>query len=144
MNQEMSLSVLFGKVQQGDRQSLATLTTRVRDKVYVYLYRLTLDHHTVVDHEKLAQLEDRNQDTTIIPAQRREMIEAITQSPNALKLTYRNVLTLRCYDQLAYAGTPARPAVPRCRHACPFFKPNRLSGAHCPVAASKGIRCRRR
>jgi RNA polymerase sigma-70 factor (ECF subfamily) len=62
-----------------------------------------LDHNTVVDHEKLTQMVDRSQDTVIIKAQRREMIKAITQSLNTLKLSYRSVLTLRCFEQRSYA-----------------------------------------
>jgi len=31
------------------------------------------------------------------------MIEAVTQSLNTLKLTYRSVLILRCFDQRSYA-----------------------------------------
>lgn len=158
MIQETDLSVLLGKAQGGDRDSLDTLARQVRDKVQVYLYRMTLDYHltedlthdtvltlvkslkqlepgthatlwawvyrtalgklqhhqrvqgqkrvdrnTVVDHEKLTQLVDRNHDSVIIKAQRREMMATISQALNNLKLTYRNVLTLRCYDQLSYA-----------------------------------------
>jgi len=152
------LSILFEKAQQGDRESLDALTTRVRGKVSVYLYRMTLDYHlaqdltqdtvlqlmkslgrldsgtnaslwawvyrtalgqlqhhqrmqgqrrvdynTVVDHEQLAQLVDRHQDAPVIQAQRREMMEAVTQALHTLKLTYRSVLCLRCFDQLSYA-----------------------------------------
>jgi len=158
MKQTVQLSSLVSKAQQGDRQSRELLAEQVRQKVSVYLYRMTLDYHlaqdltqetvlqmieslhqlkvgntariwawiyrtalgklqhhhrlqgqnrldhnTVVDHEELKHLVDRNQDTVIIKAQRREMAEAVTQSLNTLKLTYRSVLILRCFEQLSYA-----------------------------------------
>jgi len=159
---DKDLSVLLAKAQQGDRESLDSLTARARDKVNVYLYRMTLDYHlaqdltqdtvlmlmkslkqlepgsnaslwawvyrsalgqlqhhqrmqgqrrvdrnTVVDHDKLTQLVDRSQDSAIIKAQRREMMEVVTQALNTLKLTYRSVLCLRCFDQLSYAEIAA-------------------------------------
>jgi len=162
MRQTIQLSALVSKAQQGDKESRELLAAHVRQKVSVYLYRMTLDYHlaqdltqetvlqmieslhllkvgdtariwawiyrtalgklqhhhrlqgqnrvdhnTVVDHEELKHLVDRNQDTVIIKAQRREMAEAVTQSINALKLTYRSVLTLRCFEQLSYAEIAA-------------------------------------
>ena len=162
MKQTIQLSTLVGKAQKGDSESRELLCEHVRQKVSLYLYRMTLDYHltqdltqetvlqmikhlhnlkvgdnatlwgwiyrtalgklqhhnrlqghrrvdhnTVVNHEELRQLVDRSQDTAIIKAQRREMMEAITQSLNTLKLSYRSVLTLRCFDQLSYAEIAA-------------------------------------
>lgn len=49
MASDKDLSILLGKAQQGNRASLDDLTARVRDKVNVYLYRMTLDYHLAQD-----------------------------------------------------------------------------------------------
>ena len=49
MAQKIRLMLLVRKAQQGDRESLDALATCVRDKVNVYLYRMTLDYHLAQD-----------------------------------------------------------------------------------------------
>ncbi len=44
-----NISELVSRAQKGDRQSLGVLSTHVRRRVFVYLYRMTLDYHLAED-----------------------------------------------------------------------------------------------
>ena len=46
---------------------------------------------------------DTHQDDGLSQAMRKELSEAVIESVAQLKLTYRSVLTLRCYEQMPYA-----------------------------------------
>ena len=43
------ISELLSRAQKGDRESLGVLCARVRRRVFVYLYRITLDYHLTED-----------------------------------------------------------------------------------------------
>lgn len=43
------ISELVSRAQKGDRESLGTLSAHVRHRVFVYLYRMTLDYHLAED-----------------------------------------------------------------------------------------------
>ncbi|UCF17748.1 MAG: hypothetical protein JSW59_09845, partial [Phycisphaerales bacterium] len=49
MTRAHDISELVSRAQKGDRESLGVLSARVRRRVFVYLYRMTLDYHLAED-----------------------------------------------------------------------------------------------
>ena len=49
MAKTQNISELVSRAQKGDRKSLGILTAHVRRRVFVYLYRMTLDYHLAED-----------------------------------------------------------------------------------------------
>ena len=49
MTQTHDISELVSRAQKGNRESLGVLSAHVRQRVFVYLYRLTLDYHLAQD-----------------------------------------------------------------------------------------------
>jgi RNA polymerase sigma-70 factor (ECF subfamily) len=49
MKNNQDFSNLVSRAQKGDRESLGVLSTQVRRRVFVYLYRMTLDYHLAQD-----------------------------------------------------------------------------------------------
>ena len=49
MTRTHNISELVSRAQKGDRKSLGILTAHVRRRVFVYLYRMTLDYHLAED-----------------------------------------------------------------------------------------------
>ncbi|MHC4566732.1 MAG: RNA polymerase sigma factor [Planctomycetota bacterium] len=158
MTRTHDISELVSRAQRGDRESLGLLSARVRRRVFIYLYRMTLDYHlaedlvqetvlymieslprlkttsslslwawiyrsawgifrhyirpqghqrivqkTVVDHEALLKLTDEAKETALERAERSELVEAICKSLGMLRTKHRNVLVLRCFEQLSHA-----------------------------------------
>ncbi len=158
MTRTHDISELVSRAQKGDRQSLGVLSTHVRRRVFVYLYRITLDYHlaedlvqetilymieslqrlkttsssslwawiyrsawgifrhyirpqghqrvvqqTVVNHEALLQLTDYTEENPLEQAERSELFETICKSLATLQAKHRNVLVLRCFEQLSHA-----------------------------------------
>ena len=158
MNKSINLAKLVSQAQKGQKESLELLGVHVRQRVMVYLYRMTLDYHLTqdltqetmltvlrklqhlktdshsslwawiyrtafgkvqhhsqkmaklnhnrhmfVDHDTLDKLPSHRMRDGLDHAQRKELIEAMGQSIGALKITYRNVLVLRCFEQLSFA-----------------------------------------
>lgn len=155
MAKELTIAIIQ-QAQAGNKQSLSAVSEQVRQKVYTYIYRLTLDYHltedltqeTVLDMIKaldqlelshvngfwawifrtalgkvqhhfrpqgarrLAQkttsdavaLETRiaKHDNAMNAVIRKEIRNAVIDAMKAIKLKYRNVLVLRCYDNLPY------------------------------------------
>lgn len=144
------------QAQAGKGQSLSAVSEQVRQKVYTYIYRLTLDSHVTEDLtqdtvmemiKSLAQLEihhvngfwawvfrtalgkvqhhfriqgtrrlarkttsddavlesceaeDSNAENILI---RKEIKNAVMGAMKAIKFKYRNILVLRCFDNLPY------------------------------------------
>jgi RNA polymerase sigma-70 factor (ECF subfamily) len=158
MNKSINLAKLVSQAQKGQKESLELLGTHVRQRVMVYLYRMTLDYHLAqdltqetmltvirklqhlktdshsslwawiyrtafgkvqhhsqkqakrnsnrhmfIDHDTLDKLPAHRIRDGLDHAQRKELIEAMGQSIEALKITYRHVLVLRCFEQLSFA-----------------------------------------
>ncbi|MHC4203662.1 MAG: RNA polymerase sigma factor [Planctomycetota bacterium] len=158
MNKSINLAKIVSRAQKGHKESLELLGVHVRQRVMVYLYRMTLDHHlaqdltqetmltiirklqhlrtdshsslwawiyrtaygkvqhysqkqakhnrkrqTFIDHDTLDKLPSHRTRDGLDHAQRKELIEAMGQSIGALKITYRHVLVLRCFEQLSFA-----------------------------------------
>ena len=49
MKRTHDVSELVGRAQKGNRESLGVLSAHVRQRVFVYLYRMTLDYHLAQD-----------------------------------------------------------------------------------------------
>ncbi len=56
-----------------------------------------------LDKERLAEYASQDHNDGLNSVMRRELSETICQAMARLKLTYRNVLILRCFEQLSYA-----------------------------------------
>ncbi len=155
-NEKVDLSLLE-KAQRGHQESLSALAEQVREDMYAYLLRMTLDAHLAEDLcqetivqmlQSLPKLEFTNvkgfwawmyktalskvyrqsrgqkqarQHQQILTEtgglrsfrlqthdgaktlMRKELSGAIYEAMSALKLTHRNILTLRCLQNLSYA-----------------------------------------
>ncbi len=99
-------------------KSLQHLKTDSHSSLWAWIYRTALgkgQHYfhkqgrrqnrrpTTVDHEILDQLEAHSMPDGLDHAQRGELIEAMSDSLETLKTTYRHVLVLRCFEQLSFA-----------------------------------------
>jgi len=60
-------------------------------------------HLAAVDKERLAEYASQTYDDGLNSVMRRELSETICQAMARLKFAYRNVLVLRCFEQLSYA-----------------------------------------
>lgn len=49
MTGKLNISELVSRAQKGDRECLGILSARVRRRIFVYLYRMTLDYHLAED-----------------------------------------------------------------------------------------------
>jgi len=177
MKKNHDFSNLVSRAQKGDRESLGVLSTQVRRRVFVYLYRMTLDYHlaqdlaqetvlymiesisrlkttsssslwawiyrsawgifqhhlrpqghqriiqkTIVDFEALLKMTIENQENSLEQAERSELFEAVCRSLNQLEAKYRNVLTLRCFEQLSYAEIASVMGGSELQTRCLFFR----------------------
>jgi len=156
MAKELTIQVIR-QAQAGNEQSLSAVSEQVRQKVYTYIYRLTLDYHltedltqeTVLELVKslnqlevphingfwgwvfrtalgkvqhhfrpqgarrlaqkttsdMAALESHmaKHDNAMNAVIRKEVRNAVMDAMKAIKLTYRNILVLRCFDNLPYS-----------------------------------------
>jgi RNA polymerase sigma-70 factor (ECF subfamily) len=149
---------IIKEAQLGNRDSMSRLAEEARGKVFVYIYRVTLNYHLAQDLSQETMLEmlkslkklrvestslfwswlyrtalgkiqhnfryqgsKRIEQRTIfdgwellnlVPQDRRsgltsllqkELSQAILKAMGQLKVAYRNVLTLRCFEQMSYA-----------------------------------------
>ena len=103
-------------------KSLQHLRTDSRSSLWAWIYRTALgkvQHYSyrqarhgrspciVVDHDALDRLAAHPTRDGLDHAQRKELIEAVSKSLEALKITYRHVLVLRCFEQLSFADIAA-------------------------------------
>src|SRR5512142_2597465 len=144
------------QAQLGDRQSMDRLAEAAQQRLYAYLYRLTLNHDLAQDLlqetllkmvERIKELEQPEQfwawlfrtalgqvqhyyrdraraqavelsarsrqrlseylgeehEDGLSRAMRKELCEATVNAMARLQLSYRNVLTLRCFEQMSFA-----------------------------------------
>ena len=155
MAKELNIQTIR-QVQAGNKQSLSEVSERVRQKVYTYIYRLTLDYHlaedltqeTVLEMIKsLPQLEvphvngfwgwifrtalgkvqhhfrlqgarrlarKTTSDNFVLESQTsddnnpmnalvsEEIRKTVLGAMQAIKIKYRNILVLRCFENLSY------------------------------------------
>ena len=62
---------------------------------------------SILSEEQLSQLSTANHNDGLNMVSRREMSEAVIAAMKKLKLRYRNILLLRCFEQMSYAEIAA-------------------------------------
>lgn len=80
------------------RTAMGKVQHHFRDKKQEYRVRIA-----TLDKQRLAEYASRGHDDGLNSLLRTELSDAICQAMAKLKLTYRNVLILRCFEQLSYA-----------------------------------------
>ena len=156
MDTENGFVQLVRQAQLGDRVSLDRLAEGARQRLYAYIYRLTLNHDLAQDllqetllkmvenmkelehperfwswlfrtalgnvqhyyrdlareqevefssasHKRLSQYLGEDHEDGLNRAMRKELSETIVDAMARLRLTYRNVLMLRCFEQMSFA-----------------------------------------
>jgi len=156
MDTENGFVQLVRQAQLGDRVSLDRLAEGARQRLYAYIYRLTLNHDLAQDllqetllkmvenmkelehperfwswlfrtalgnvqhyyrdlareqaiefssisRNRLSQYLCEDHDDGLNRAMRKELSETIVDAMARLRLTYRNVLMLRCFEQMSFA-----------------------------------------
>ncbi len=156
MDTENGFVQLVRQAQLGDRVSLDRLAEGARQRLYAYIYRLTLNHDLAQDllqetllkmvenmkelerperfwgwlfrtalgnvqhhyrdlareqavefssisRNRLSKYLDEDHDDGLNRAMRKELSETIVDAMARLRLTYRNVLMLRCFEQMSFA-----------------------------------------
>jgi len=156
MDTENGFAQLVRQAQLGDRISLDRLAEGARQRLYAYIYRLTLNHDLAQDllqetllkmvenikelehpdrfwgwlfrtalgnvqhyyrdlareqaiefssvsRKRLSQYLAEDRDDGLNRAIRKELSETIVDAMARLRLTYRNVLMLRCFEQMSFA-----------------------------------------
>ena len=153
---------IIKQAQLGSQDSMSRLAQEARGKVFVYIYRVTLDYHlaqdlsqdtvlemikslkrlkienvnlfwswlyrtalgkiqhhfryqgnkrieqkTIVDGLELLNLVPQDRQSGLNALLRKELSRAILKTMGQLKVAYRNVLALRCFDQMSYADIAA-------------------------------------
>jgi RNA polymerase sigma factor (sigma-70 family) len=162
MGENASYLELIKQAQLGRQDSMSRLTQEARGKVFVYIYRITLDYHlsqdlsqdtvmemikslnrlkiesvdlfwswlyrtalgkiqhhfrnqgsrkieqkTIVDGLELLNLVPQDHRSGLNVLLRKELSQAILKAMGQLKVAYRNVLALRCFDEMSYAQIAA-------------------------------------
>ena len=156
MDMENGFVQLVRQAQLGDRVSLDRLAEGARQRLYAYIYRLTLNHDLAQDllqdtllkmvesikelehperfwnwlfrtalgnvqhhyrdlareqavefssisRNRLSKYLDEDHDDGLNRAMRKELSETIVDAMARLRLTYRNGLMLRCFEQMSFA-----------------------------------------
>jgi RNA polymerase sigma-70 factor (ECF subfamily) len=164
--------------QLGDPKSMDRLAEAARQRLYAYIYRLTLNHDLtqdllqetlvkMVEHikdleqperfwcwlfrtalgtvqhyyrdrareeavafsalsqERLSKYLAVDHDDGLNYVMRKELCETIVDAMARLRLTYRSVLTLRCFDQLSYADIAEMMGCKELRARVLFFRAKR-------------------
>ncbi|MBN1505308.1 MAG: sigma-70 family RNA polymerase sigma factor [Sedimentisphaerales bacterium] len=171
------------RAQLGDQQAAGRLAEAVRQRLYAYIYRLTLNHDLAQDllQETLLKMVERikdleqperfwcwifrtalgnvqhhyrdlardqavefsalsrqrltdylaqDHDDGLNHVMREELSETIVNAIGQLKLTYRNVLLLRCYEQMSYAQIADQMGCKELRARVLFFRAKRSLSRH--------------
>jgi RNA polymerase sigma-70 factor, ECF subfamily len=149
---------IIEQAQLGNRDSMSRLAKEAREKVFVYIYRVTLDYHlaqdvsqdtmlemfkslkrlkvenvnllwswlyrtamgkiqhhfrcqgsrrieqrTIFDGGELLKRIPKDHQSELNELLKKELSQAVLKAMGQMKAAYRNVLTLRCFDQMSYA-----------------------------------------
>jgi len=158
MDENAGYLELIRQAQLGRQDSMSRLAQEARDKVFVYIYRITLDYHlsqdlsqdtvlemiqslkrlkikninslwawlyrtalgkiqhhfryqgnkrieqkTTVNGQELLNLVPQNCRSGLNALLQKELSRVVLKAMGQIKFAYRNVLTLRCFDQMTYA-----------------------------------------
>jgi RNA polymerase sigma-70 factor (ECF subfamily) len=178
MDTENSFVYLIHQAQEGDRGAMDCLAETVRQRLYGYIYRLTLNHDLAQDllqetmlkmvesirdlehpdgfwrwlfrtalgnvqhhYRDLAReqqiefsalsrqrLEDylaEDRDDGLTHVMRQELSATIIHAMGQLRLTYRNILMLRCYEQMSFAEIGEMMGCKELRARVLFFRAKR-------------------
>lgn len=181
MGTEDSLIQMVRQAQFGDQGSMDWLAETARQRLYAYIYRLTLNHDLAQDllQETLLKMVERirelkhpekfwcwlfrtalgnvqhyyrncarergiefsqlsrerlsgylagQYEDELNRAARKELYEAVVDGMARLRLSYRNVLMLRCYEQLSYAEIAEVMGCKELRARVLFFRAKRSLG----------------
>ncbi|MCJ7674879.1 MAG: RNA polymerase sigma factor [Sedimentisphaerales bacterium] len=79
-------------------------------------------HIAALDKERLAEYASQNHNDGLNSVMRRELSETICQAMARLKFAYRNVLILRCFEQLSYAEIAGLMGCKELRARVLFFR----------------------
>jgi RNA polymerase sigma-70 factor (ECF subfamily) len=183
MTTDVGFTQWVRRAQLGDQQAAGRLAEAVRQRLYAYIYRLTLNHDLAQDllqetllkmvenmkdleqpdrfwcwifrtalgnvqhyyrdlareqavefsaqsRQRLTDYLAQDHDDGLNHAMRQELSEAIVNAIGQLKLTYRNVLLLRCYEQMSYAEIAEQMGCKELRARVLFFRAKRSLSRH--------------
>jgi RNA polymerase sigma-70 factor (ECF subfamily) len=177
MDEKADYFEIIKQAQLGGRDDMSRLAEEARGRVFIYIYRVTLDHHLAQDLSQETMLEmlkslrrlnvesvnsfwswlyrtalgkiqhhfryqgsKRIEQRTIfdgwellnlVPQDRRsgltlllqkELSQAVLKAMGQLKVVYRNILTLRCFDEMTYADIAAVTGVSKMQAMLLFFR----------------------
>ena len=181
MGTDDSLIQMVRQAQLGDQGSMDWLAETARQRLYAYIYRLTLNHDLAQDllQQTLLKMVERIKDLEhperfwcwlfrtalgnvqhhyrtcakergiefsqlsrerlsgylagqyedeLNRAARKELYEAVVDTMARLRLSYRNVLMLRCYEQMSYAEIAETMGCKELRARVLFFRAKRSLG----------------
>jgi RNA polymerase sigma-70 factor (ECF subfamily) len=183
MSTEAGFTQWVRRAQLGDQQAASRLAETARQRLYAYIYRLTLNHDLAQDllQETLLKMVENIKDLEhperfwcwlfrtalgnvqhhyrdlareraiefsalsrqrlsdylaedhsdgLNHAIRQELSEAVVNAIGQLRLTYRNVLLLRCYEQMSYAEIADQIGCKELRARVLFFRAKRSLSRH--------------
>jgi RNA polymerase sigma-70 factor (ECF subfamily) len=178
MGTENGFIELVRQAQLGDQGSMDWLAQTARQRLYAYIYRLTLNHDLAQDllqetllkmvenikdlehperlwcwlfrtalgnvqhyyrdqaktkgvefsalsRERLSEYVSQDHEDGLNRAMRRELSEVIIDAMARLRLSYRNVLMLRCFEQMSYAEIGEMMGCKELRARVLFFRAKR-------------------
>ena len=177
MGEKADYFEIIKQAQLGSRDSMSRLAEDARGRVFIYIYRVTLDYHLAQDLSQETMLEmlkslkrlqvesanlfwswlyrtalgkiqhhfryqgskrieqrtifDGQELLNLVPQDRRsglasllqkELSQAVLKAVGQLKVVYRNVLTLRCFEQMSYTEIAAITGVSELQAMLLFFR----------------------
>jgi RNA polymerase sigma-70 factor (ECF subfamily) len=178
MNIESGFTQLIQQARLGDRGALDCLAETARQRLYAYIYRLTLNHDLAQDllqetllkmveniedlkhpegfwswlfrtalgnvqhyyrdlaraqrielsarsRDRLSKYLSEDHDDGLNRLMRKELCEAVVKAMGQLTLTYRNILSLRCFEQMSYAEIADMMGCKELRARVLFFRAKR-------------------
>jgi len=183
MSTEVGFTQWVRRAQLGDQQAASRLAETARQRLYAYIYRLTLNHDLAQDllqetllkmvqnikdleqperfwcwlfrtamgnvqhyyrdlareraigfsalsRQRLSDCLAEDHDDGLNHAIREELSEAVVNAIGQLRLAYRNVLLLRCYEQMSYAEIADQIGCKELRARVLFFRAKRSLSRH--------------
>ena len=178
MDIESGFTLLIQQARLGDRGALDCLAEMARQRLYAYIYRLTLNHDLAQDllqetllkmvenikdlehperfwswlfrtalgtvqhyyrdlaraqrielsarsQDRLSKYISEDHDDGLNRLMRKELCEAVVKAMGQMTLTYRSVLSLRCFEQMSYAEIANMMGCKELRARVLFFRAKR-------------------
>lgn len=183
MATESDFALLVEQARQGDRGAMDCLAEMARQRLYAYIYRLTLNHDLAQDllqetllkmvenikdlrnpagfwswlfrtalgnvqhfyrrqartqtielsarsRDQLLQYVSEDYEDGLSRLMRKELSETVVNAMGQMTLTYRNVLVLRCFDQMSFAEIAEMLGCKELRARVLFFRAKRSLTHH--------------